>query len=427
MSNPRIVQLGKNTIAFFRNLAHEFIDKNCQRSAAALTYMTLFALVPTMMVTYSMFSLIPAFSGLGDQLNDLVFSNFVPETGSEVQQYLSNFSSQARNLTGPGVAMLVVTAFLMLRNIEKTFNNIWGVKKARRGLTGFLLYWAVLSIGPLFLGAGLMMSTYVLSMKFVVGDVDLVSAAAPIFRILPFLMGSVAFTLLFVAVPNCRVPFRDAVIGGVATALCFEIAKAGFAAFVANSSFQLIYGAFAAVPLFLLWVNFIWIIVLSGAVLVRTLAEKAYMVSDAKKSDLVAILSCLAVFREKAQTGDVVSDKDCVAVGISLLDWQRLRSLLTENKWVAVTETGNYVLTRDLNTQSLWSLAEMIGLSVASGPVDFGDNSKIPSWGQHLNEILDQIRQNSRQAMAQNLESFFFDENLNNFVKKSEEKPSIST
>ncbi|MFL0809979.1 MAG: YihY family inner membrane protein [Agarilytica sp.] len=427
MTKQSLIQFGENIIAFFRNLAFEFIDKSCQKSAAALTYMTLFALVPMMMVTYSMFSLIPAFSGLGDQLHTMIFSNFLPETGSEVQQYLSNFSKQARSLTLPGVAMLVVTAFLMLRNIEKTFNNIWGVKKARRGLTSFLLYWAVLSIGPLFLGAGLMMSTYLISMKLVVGQVDIITVAAPIFRILPLFMGSVAFTLLFVAVPNCRVPLRDAVVGGVVTAVCFEAAKAGFGAFVANSSFQLIYGAFAVVPLFLLWVNFIWVIVLSGAVLTRTLAEKAYVTKAGKQSDLVAILSCLAVFREKTLSGDTVSDKDCVSIGVSLVHWQRLRSLMVDHKWIAVTENGNYVLTRDLNQQSLWSLAEILDLSMATEPFVYQGKSEPPHWLAHLNEIVAHIRQNSCHAMSQSLENLYIGENVSGFCDNNKENQSIST
>src|SRR5690606_29163562 len=98
------------------------MDKGCQKSAAALTYMTLFGLVPLMTVTYSMFSLFSIFDGVAIQLQDLIFSHFVPQTGDEVKKYLSNFSSQARSLTGFGVGMLVVTAYLMLTNIEKTFN-----------------------------------------------------------------------------------------------------------------------------------------------------------------------------------------------------------------------------------------------------------------------------------------------------------------
>ena len=118
---------------FALSLVRDFKAAGCQKSAAALTYMTLFALVPLLMVFYSVFSIVPAFESVGEQIQDALFSNLLPESSQSVQSYLQSFSSQARNLTLPGVAMLFVTAFLMLTNIEKNFNTIWGVTQARRG------------------------------------------------------------------------------------------------------------------------------------------------------------------------------------------------------------------------------------------------------------------------------------------------------
>lgn len=357
-------RLLRATWNFLKNLAHEFMNKGCQKSAAALTYMTLFALVPMMTVTYSMFSLFAVFDGVAVQLQEMIFSHFVPQSGDEVQNYLSNFSSQARSLTGFGVGILIVTAYIMLTNIEKTFNNIWGVKQARRGLSSFLLYWAVLSIGPLLLGAGLIMSTYLLSLRLVVSDMDYLGVSRLLFRLIPLLMTSTAFTLLFAAVPNCRVPIKYAVFGGVTTAICFELLKAGFAAMVAHSDYKLIYGAFAAVPLFLLWINLVWTIILAGAVFVRTLAEKGYQHRSSRLTDMLATVKCLAVFRERAQTGEAVTDEDCVATGIGLVHWQYLRALLVEGRWIAVTEGGHYVLCRDLAKATLWDLACLVKMPV---------------------------------------------------------------
>lgn len=399
--------LVKTTWIFCSNLFKEFVDKKCQRSAAALTYMTLFALVPMMTVTYSMFSMIPAFDGVGDQLQSLIFQNFVPEAGNEVKKYLTDFSSQARSLTLPGVAMLVVTAYLMLTNIEKTFNAIWGVDQARRGLSSFLLYWAVLSIGPILLGAGLIMSTYVLSLKFVVGDINLLSAAAPIFRIVPVFMASIAFTLLFAAVPNCRVPMKDAMIGGVVTAVLFELAKAAFGSFVGNSSFQLIYGAFAVVPIFLIWMNFLWMIILAGAVFVRTLAEKEYAGGAYKHHDVMAVLLCLDIFREKSREGETVSDRECVKAGIGLVHWQRLRSLLVRNKWIAVTENGHYVLSRDLKHVTLWDIAHLTDLPMT---LDLSSLVSDEPWVLRLKGLQSQINREASEAMALSLDELFMTE-----------------
>lgn len=390
---------------FIRNLAHEFMDKGCQKSAAALTYMTLFALVPLMTVTYSMFSLFSIFDGVAVQLQDLIFSHFVPQTGDEVKKYLSNFSSQARSLTGFGVAILVITSYLMLTNIEKTFNTIWGVKRARRGLSSFLLYWAVLSIGPLLLGAGLVMSTYLLSLKLVVSEYDQLGVSTMFFRLVPLAMTSMAFTLLFAAVPNCRVPIRDAFIGGVVTALCFEALKSVFAAIVANSSIKLVYGAFAAVPLFLLWVNLMWTIILSGSVFVRTISEKGYKHRSSRLTTMAAVIHCLALFREKSQTGQHVNDRDCVSTGISLVRWQQLRTLLVDNNWIAVTENGGYVLCRDLASASLWDIACLAEMNV-NEPLPKEDEDA-PDWLKDYRSRLGKSLEFTKNEFSLSLEQFY--------------------
>src|SRR5690606_27643838 len=119
---------------------------------------------------------IPAFNQVGGQIEAFIFDNFVPSTGAALREYLSEFSQQARQLTGIGVAVLMVTAFMMLLNIEQSFNAIWRIRQPRRGLSSFLLYWAVLSLGPLLLGAGFVVSTYLASLSFLSGDAVLASA-----------------------------------------------------------------------------------------------------------------------------------------------------------------------------------------------------------------------------------------------------------
>lgn len=139
---------------FVAAVIRRFAENRCSDNAAALTYTTLFAVVPVMTVTYSMLSAIPSMQGVSDRIQDFIFSNFVPSTGEAVQSYLHNFSQQARKLTVVGVVFLVVTSFMMLKTIDKSLNQIWQVHKVRRGINGFLLYWAILSLGPLFLGGG---------------------------------------------------------------------------------------------------------------------------------------------------------------------------------------------------------------------------------------------------------------------------------
>lgn len=395
------LQTGKR---FFHNLGSDFVAHGCQKSAAALTYLSLFALVPLMTVVYSVFSLIPAFDGVAEQLQVLLFNHFVPESGQELRQYLAEFSSQARSLTGVGVGMLVVTAYWMLTNIEKTFNAIWGVPRARKGIASFLLYWAVLSIGPLLLGVGLAINTYLLSLKLVFREYDALGVSSLLFQVLPFTLMALAFTLLFAAVPNCRVPLRHALIGGVVTALMFQLLKEVFSAVVAQSSIQLVYGAFAAVPLFLLWMNLVWTVVLAGAILVRTLAERAYRTKEDTYSDLHAALASLQLLHERSRRGGTVSDVDFFRLGLGVVHWQRLRSVLEKARWLTPTASGRYVLTRDLRTVTLWDLANVVGVRLGEleNPVARGGDSH---WYKLYVQRRRQLVEGAREAFSVPLET----------------------
>lgn len=345
---------------FFTSLWTLFNEKNCRQNAAALTYMTLFAIVPLVTVSYAMLSLFPDFAGLESRLQEAIFTHFVPESGREVQDYISNFSTQAQRLTGAGIAILLVTAGLMLRNIETTFNAIWDIPRGRSGVGSFLLYWAILSLGPILLGAGLAASTYLFSQRFFLDEGDTLGLLPVLLGVLPWVFTAIAFTLLFIAVPNCRVPFRYGLAGGVVTAFAFELAKYLFGAIVARTSLQAIYGAFAFVPLFLIWVYLIWMIVLAGCVLVRCLSAYQAAAQGRKYSDLVATMLLLWEAFRKCQLGQPLRDQDISRAGISPAQWRRVRQVLQDRKLIAQTERNDYVLLRDLDAITLAQLVQWL-------------------------------------------------------------------
>ncbi|MGH1371309.1 MAG: YihY family inner membrane protein [Cellvibrionaceae bacterium] len=349
-------------IRFLPLLYREYVEKGCRQQAAALTYMTLFAIVPTMTVIFTMFSLFPAFEGMSDRFQAMMFQYVMPESGLEIEQYLTEFTAQARSLTMVGVLMLVATAYFMIKNIERTFNGIWGVIEARKGLPNFLLYWAVLSLGPLLLGVGLAISTYLLSLRFFVDEYDALGIIPTILSYSPWLFTTMAFTLLFAAVPNCKVPFKDALAGGVLTAICFELFKDLFGWIVAHTTFTAVYGAFAMVPLFLLWIYALWMIVLAGAVFVRTLSTFKTAAAGASYPDLIAALLALWKFHLCQRTGEGANDEQLMAIGIESEQWQRVRGSLLRHRVITVSQQGDYVLSRDLSTFTLRNLADMVGV-----------------------------------------------------------------
>ena len=393
---------------FLKHLGRRFLADDCRQSAAALTYMSLFAVVPVMTLMYSMFSLVPAFQGLGEQVQELIFSNFVPQSGAEIQQYLSDFSAQARKLSAVGAIILVVTSYMMLANIEGTFNNIWGTAGGRRGLSSFLLYWGILSLGPLLLGIGLMMRTYLVSFQLIVDEVDKLGLVVWVFEYVPLLMTWAAFTLLFIAVPNCKVNTRYAVIGGFVTMVFFELAKEGFGALIANSSYKNVYGAFAMVPVFLIWVYVMWIIVLAGAELVRTMETFKSSWKGYNYPELIAVLVVLWESWQKQQRGKNISDKDMLAVGIEQQHWRQIRDLLLKKNILVETSSGRYVLTRDPGQLRLIDVVALLGLDAFELPgLKASEELEKYSWYSGVAALMRSANQGLNEKFSPTLEQLF--------------------
>ena len=384
------------------------IDR-CSENAAALTYMSLFALVPLLTVMYTMASAIPAFQGLEVEIEAFLFENLVPETGSDIQDYLSDFSRQAKNLTGFGIGFLVITAVLMLRNIEKAFNHIWRTRENRSPVSSFLLYWAVLSLAPVSIGLALAISTYLNSIADMVVSVDITGTGAYLLKLAPIILNTAGFTLIYAAVPNCRVPFRHALVGGVVAALAFNIARLLFTKLVVGSSYTFIYGAFAAVPLFLLWIYLSWNIVLMGSVLVHSMSAYQSMEQAARPTMLKA-LDILYLFWSKQKTGaavnelDILKEKHEVIRGLDSETWSELRDLFLQKKLITLSDRGEYLLCRDLHSVSFWQLKEWVNTEL---PLDDSDIQANLDWQQVAYDMLRNQRAEQRGSLNLSLAELF--------------------
>jgi len=332
-------------------LIRRFLADHGPNSAAALTYTTLFAVVPLMTVTFAMLSAVPAFQDMGEVIQSFIFRNFVPAAGSALQEHLRGFSTQARQLTWVGILFLMVSALLMMVTIEKAFNTIWRVQRPRRGVSSFLIYWAILSLGPLLLGVGFAISTYIASFSLLSGP-DALIGTATLFHLMPPLLSVAAFTLLYAAVPNTRVPVRHALLGGVFCAALFEVAKQLFSLWVGFfPGYQLIYGAFASVPLFLLWVYLCWMIVLLGAELVCNLsAPRAARRRGMPR--LLALFGVLRLLHDAQVQGRPLRSADLKKGGWAMADeqWHELIDFLERERLVCAVGGGAWVLCRDLRS-----------------------------------------------------------------------------
>ena len=401
----KIQEIWRRVLYFF----HRFTADRCSENAAALTYMSLFALVPLLTVLYTMASAIPTFQGAEAQLQALLFEHLLPESGSEIEGYLNDFSQQAKNLTGPGIAFLLITAVLMLRNVEKSFNLIWRTKEHRGALSSFLLYWAVLTLAPATIGLAFGLATYLASFANSLEAYDVLGVSGFMLKLSPLLLSSAGFSLIYAAVPNCRVPFTHALIGGTVAAIAFEAARSLFTGIVVKSSYTLIYGAFAAVPLFLLWIYLSWNIVLLGGILVHSLS--AYQSDEqANRPPLLKALDVLYLFWQQQKAGhhvreiEILDNRHRVTRGLDSEAWGKLRDIFMEKNIITRTARGHYILSRDLHTIPLWQLKEWVNSEKSL-------NSPAPNtpldWQEYAYGLLLNQRQSQRDQLDINLAELF--------------------
>jgi membrane protein len=259
---------------FVRFVAARFFEDRCPQAAASLAYTTLLALVPLVTVAITMLAAFPVFGDIMTQLKIFLLTNMVPETaGRIITVYMVQFSEKAARLTMIGIAFLIVTALLLIQTIDRTFNTIWRVRQQRGFVHRFLTYWAVLTVGPLLLGASLSVTYYLLTLSLgYVKHLPLVGTIS--LQLVPPLLMVLTFSLLYFAVPNRYVPFRHALVGGVVAGIGFELMKRGFAWYITSfPTYKLVYGAFAAFPIFLVWIYVSWLVILVGAVIAAALSH----------------------------------------------------------------------------------------------------------------------------------------------------------
>ncbi len=395
----RTLDIAQRGYRFARYLLRKFFDDQCTETASALTYQTMFAVVPLLTVAYLLINAVPALAGVDKQIEDFIFTNIVPENVGVIREYLTDFSTQARGLGAVSLGFLAFTAFWMLLTIEKTFNRIWHVNEPRQGYQRLLMYWAVLTLAPFVGIAAIVITGYVLSLPYV-SDV---AGSSYFLWVVPLTLNTSVFTLVYVTVPNCYVPLRHAVKGGFLVAVALELTKYSFGFFVSRTSFEDIYGAFATFPLFLIWIYLSWTIILMGAELVKSVSIYRGDQRGASEEHLYQVLVLLDRFYRAHRTGEVVKESDIArgSLRIDLEHWNAYKTLLLERHLIHGVD-GGYVLARDLSEVTLWELHQALPWPLPQD-VSWGD----AEWEVALSELLRSIAEGSRERLEFDIESMF--------------------
>lgn len=263
-----LTQLGMwhHVAAFTRLCWRRIQEDRLSVLAGHLAYVTLLSLVPLVTVVFAIFSFFPIFSSVRLQVEEFIFANFVPAASDVIHHHFSRFVANASKMTSIGVVALVLVALLLISAIDQNLNHIWRSRGQRPKMTTFAVYWMILTLGPLLAGASILVTSYVVSLR-VFHHVQLLSSAANfMLGILPFCLSFFSLLLLFVAVPNVKIRWRDALLGASVSALLLEGAKKVFALYITHfTSYQTIYGALAVIPILFVWVYLSWWLVLLGA------------------------------------------------------------------------------------------------------------------------------------------------------------------
>ena len=266
--------LGLGLMHLLEHAAKRLVADRCMQVAASLSFTTILSLVPFLAISLSFISAFSQFGDLKAQAETFITQNLLPQAGEEAVEQFRSFVAQTQRLTGLGIVAVAATALMMLSTINHAFDVIWRVQRPRPLMIRFLAYWAIITLGPLLIGAALSASGILMSAGERVGGSIFTVSVAWVTPGMPFALEAVAFTLLYLIAPNRRVKFSDALLGGVVAAGIFEIVKYAFALYLFFfPTYEAIYGAVAAIPIFLLWIYCCWATVLLGAEVTASLPE----------------------------------------------------------------------------------------------------------------------------------------------------------
>jgi membrane protein len=369
MKNPDFPGFLRNLLRFVAYCGRRFMGDRCLRSATQLSYASLLAIVPILAICFGLLSAFPAFENLRTAAQLFLFENLVPNAGIEVSDQVAVFVENARSMTGLGTAALMLTAILLLSSINGAFNAIWRVTEPRPLMVRIMAYWMVLTIGPLFLGASLSLSSY----GFATVVLEHGDRAFGLTRLLPFLLTAIGFTLLYAVVPARTVAVHHALAGGIVAAVLFELLKTGFGIYLKQfPSYEAIYGAMAAVPIFLVWMYLSWAVVLFGAEIAAAarewrLVERLNQGTRGAGPRLALALAMLYRLRNAARSGTTLTETALTRGLPAGLDQLSAVMHALKKNGFASRSGGHWSLARDLTAASLEDLLRALDLILDPG------------------------------------------------------------
>ncbi|MGJ8662370.1 MAG: YihY family inner membrane protein [Marinicella sp.] len=388
----KVTRFAINLKCFVLEVVRRYREDETSLAASSLAYTALLSLVPFMSVLITVFSAMPLFEDASQQLQDFIFQNFVPTTGAVIQTYILGFVEKARGLTVTMFLAVFVTSILMMHTMEKALNRIFDSKSTGRFKTKLMMYWAVLTMGPLLVGGGIALSSVVFKYSAFAGFKGILIKA------LPILSSTIGFFLIYLIVPNRKVKWKNALFGALFSAICFELAKKGFALYVTSiPSYQKVYGTLATIPLFLIWMFLSWNIILLGGTITATLETsrwRLHVQNYQTNQRLLLIIEILNKLWHASQKGKTVSYSELSGHLYFVPDDELNMQLdwLHRKKYIATNRSSEYLIRHDLsalNFRSLYTNGEF-KIPVKAAPYFAHYQGLLDSYWQPVESLLNQ-------------------------------------
>jgi len=341
----------QNSYNFIRFIALRFDRDRCVQIAASLTFTTLLSLVPLITIAFAMFSAFPVFEEFSNQIKIYLLNNLMPDmAGKIITQYMQQFTDSATRLTAIGIMFLAVTAMSMMLTIDHAFNIIWRVARPRPLLKRLIVYWAVLTLAPLLIGASLSLTSWLIG--FSLGYAEHIPVfGVGVLKLLPMIFTTLAFAMLFRLVPNRYVPFSHALIGALVSAIVFESMNRVFGYYVSHfPTYTLVYGAFASVPIFLMWIYLSWLAILFGAVIAASLSHwrapaAQQLLPAAQLLDALRVMQIMANGLQQGKVSSFAEISETLHLGYDALE--NILEKLANADLVRKAEGNGWLLMRD--------------------------------------------------------------------------------
>ncbi len=372
-------------------LRERFREDHLGLSASSLTFTTTIALVPFFTVALAIFTAFPLFGKFQDVLQKWLVASLIPDTiARQVLGYLGQFSAKASRLGTVGLAALIGSAFALVLTIDRTLNAIWRVKLRRPLAQRVLIYWSAITLGPLVLGASLALTSYAISSsRGLVGDLP--GFVRFLFDVLEFGLLALGASALFHYVPNTHVRWRHALAGGFFVAAGIELAKKVLSVYLGMvPTYSMVYGAFATVPILLVWIYMAWVIVLLGAVIAAylpsLLAGVARRGSAHGWSFQLAVEVLQALHHQRSETAKGLTLTQLTQrLRVDALQLEPVIGVLTGLDWIGQinemegAEESRFIFMADPHTTALAPLMQQLLLDRAESVEKLWDAGR---WGQ---------------------------------------------